>query len=391
MNTGPRTPLELLSKMIAFNTVNEHISNVPFPEREMLQYLEDLAIEWGFQAQRLPINQYFQGPSYNLLISFNVSPNVPTLLFESHADTVSIEGMTIPPLEAHLIEGKIFGRGVCDTKGSGASMLFALRNYAQQSHQPNNIVLLFVTDEEISKVGTSAFVQKQLSDLGWRPSGVIVGEPTLCKLVVAHNGVIRWSLKTKGVAAHSSQPSNGKSAITSMAKLVLEFEKEYCHKITATHPLTGAAACSINTISGGTGVNIIPSECVIEIDRRTVPGEDSEIVRTEIEVALNSIARADPSIIFEISPPFIDLPLDPTTNQDFADQVSDLLAKIGMPGQQSGVGYGTDASTYSAIGLPTIVLGPGSIDQAHTKDEWLDISELEKAVFIYSHIMQCGL
>ena len=387
MASGPSAVVDLLSKMVSFDTVNEYTSGLDFPEREMLEYLETIAKGWGLETSRLPIPAGALAASYNLLITYEVSKSAPWIVFESHADTVSVDGMTVNPFHGLIKDGLIYGRGTCDTKGSGAGMLWALKEYMQLSSCPNNIAVLFVTDEEATKTGATAFVQRQLEHLSWKPSGVIVGEPTLCQPVVAHNGVIRWKIKTRGVAAHSSNPSNGQSAISAMAKLILEFEKEYCSKISLTHPLTGKAACSVNTISGGTSVNIIPEFCEIEIDRRTLPGENSEQVLKEIQAALDSIALQDPTILIATSTPFIDYSLDPIVNHGFAMQISQILIGMGLSGEQSGAGYGTDASTYSIAGVPAIVIGPGSINQAHTKDEWLEIAELDKSVSVYKQIM----
>jgi acetylornithine deacetylase len=373
--------------MVSFDTVNEYTSGLDFPERAMMEYLETIAKAWGLETSRLSIPASALAASYNLLITYEVSKSAPWIVFESHADTVSVDGMTVNPFHGQVQDGRIYGRGTCDTKGSGAGMLWALKEYMQISSCPNNIAVLFVTDEEATKTGATAFVQMQLGHLNWKPTGVIVGEPTMCQPVVAHNGVIRWKINTKGIAAHSSNPSNGQSAISAMAKLVLQFEKEYCSKISLNHPLTGEAACSVNTISGGSSVNIIPDFCEIEIDRRTLPGENSEQVLKEIKAVLDSIALQDPTIIIGTSAPFIDYQLDPTVNRGFATQISEILIGMGFSGEQSGAGYGTDASTYSIAGIPAIVLGPGSINQAHTKDEWLEIAELDKSVSAYKQIM----
>ena len=374
--------------MVSFDTVNEFTSGVNFPEGAMLEYLEKIAQGWGLKATRLPIVAHTITESYNLLVTHEVSETAPWILFESHADTVSVDGMTVDPFNGQIKDGLIYGRGACDTKGSGAAMLWALKDYMQLPSCPNNIAVLFVTDEEATKTGAKAFVQTQLEHLDWNPTGVIVGEPTLCQLVVAHNGVIRWKVNTQGIAAHSSNPSNGQSAISTMAKLVLEFEKEYCSKLSLIDPFTGQAACSINTISGGSSVNIIPEFCEIEIDRRTLPGENSELVLKEIETVLESIALRDPTIRIGTSTPFVDYQLDPTVNREFANQISEILVGMGLSGEQSGAGYGTDASTYSIAGIPAIVIGPGSITQAHTKDEWLEIAELDKSVLVYLQIMR---
>jgi acetylornithine deacetylase len=374
--------------MVSFDTVNEFTSGVNFPEGAMLEYLEKIAQGWGLKATRLPIVAHTITESYNLLVTHEVSETAPWILFESHADTVSVDGMTVDPFSVQIKDGLIYGRGACDTKGSGAAMLWALKDYMQLPSCPNNIAVLFVTDEEATKTGAKAFVQTQLEHLDWNPTGVIVGEPTLCQLVVAHNGVIRWKVNTQGIAAHSSNPLNGQSAISTMAKLVLEFEKEYCSKLSLIDPFTGQAACSINTISGGSSVNIIPEFCEIEIDRRTLPGENSELVLKEIETVLESIALRDPTIRIGTSTPFVDYQLDPTVNREFANQISEILVGMGLSGEQSGAGYGTDASTYSIAGIPAIVIGPGSITQAHTKDEWLEIAELDKSVLVYLQIMR---
>lgn len=388
MPSAPESALDLLSMMISFDTVNEFTSGVNFPEGIMLEYLEKIAEEWGLKTNRLPIVSDTLSESYNLLITHGVSQTAPWIVFESHADTVSVDGMTVDPFNGQIKDGLIYGRGACDTKGSGAAMLWALKDYMQLPTCPNNIAVLFVTDEEATKTGATAFVQRQLQQLDWNPTGVIVGEPTLNQPVVAHNGVIRWKVKTQGIAAHSSNPSNGQSAISAMAKLVLEFEKEYCSQLSLENPLTGQAACSINTITGGSSVNIIPEFCEIEIDRRTLPGENSEQVLKEIEAVLESIALRDPTIRIGTSTPFVDYQLDPTVNREFAEQISEILIDMGLSGEQSGAGYGTDASTYSIAGIPTIVIGPGSINQAHTKDEWLEIAELDKSVLVYLQIMR---
>ncbi|CAB4605319.1 MAG: M20/M25/M40 family metallo-hydrolase [Actinobacteria bacterium] len=386
----PNSVLDLLIEMISFDTVNEQISERHFPEKKMMEQIESYALQWGFQVSRLPIANTSANSAFNLLITYEAYKDAPWLLFESHADTVDVKNMTVNPFIAEVIDGKLYGRGACDTKGSGASMLWALQKYSQGVDKPNNIALLFVTDEEISKTGANSFVGAQLPQLPWKPVGVIVGEPTMCKVIVAHNGVLRWKIRTKGVAAHSSNPANGRSAISAMAKLILEFERIYCAETHAIHPLTGRSACSVNTINGGSAVNIIPSNCEIEIDRRILPGEDPLDVRKSIQAVLDSICLADSSIEVETSEPFIDFPLDPLSNVEFAAQISKSLDSLGFADELLGVAYGTDASTYSFAGLSAVVIGPGSIDQAHTKDEWIELQELDKAVVIYEQFMKAN-
>src|SRR5690606_18481237 len=131
------------------------------------------------------------------------------------------------------------GRGSCDTKGTGAAMLWALREYARGGDQAFNIALLFTVDEEMRMTGVQSFIANNLPTLGWDVRGVIVGEPTELRPIVAHNGSVRWRLITRGRAAHSSNPQAGESAISKMVKVVDRLEAEYIANLSASHPLIG--------------------------------------------------------------------------------------------------------------------------------------------------------
>ena len=238
-----------------------------------------------------PVDSPWPELTHNLLVTHEVVPDAPWLMFESHIDTVSIEGMTIEPLAAEVRDGRIWGRGACDTKGTGAAMLWALREYAESGTQGNNVAIVYALDEERLMRGSAALAASQLADFGFRPAGVVVGEPTLHRPVVAHNGLVRWGIRTGGVACHSSDPSRGVSAISTMAAVVQAIEAHYIPQLTAQHPLTGKAQCSINTIHGGSQTNIIPDSCRIELDRRVVPGEDLEQVLPAVEAVLQPLRR----------------------------------------------------------------------------------------------------
>jgi acetylornithine deacetylase len=381
MSTFPSDVITLLQKMVGFDTVNSAISGKPHAEAELASWLEALAQSWGLSTQRLP----FGDGDFNLLITHQASAEKPWLLFESHLDVVSTQGMTIAPFAAATRDGKIWGRGACDTKASGAAMLIALQNYISQSPQPNNIGVLFVCDEEVTKRGALAFANEQLKALPFQPNGVIVGEPTMLEPVAAHNGVARIVIKTHGVAAHSSNPANGRSAITAMTRVIRLLEREYIPSLTATHPLTGKAQSSINVIRAGQQINIIPDYCEIGMDRSIVPGEKTEDVLPQIEKVLAPLKAEHPEDRIEVESGFLDPSLSPRAGA-FTDFVKGVLARFGDVTPR-GVPYGTDASNYDAVGLPAIVLGPGHIAQAHTEDEWVAVEQVEKAVGVYGALM----
>ncbi len=373
----------LLQAMVGFDTINSAISGKPDAERALSVYMEGQAERMGLDTHRLPVT----GDGFNLLVTHQVDRQAPWLLFESHLDTVSVEGMTVDPFQGRILDGRLYGRGACDTKGTGAAMLWALRQYRKRGG-PNNVAIVFTLDEEIGKTGVRTFVASQLPNLDRRPVGVVVGEPTRLRAVVAHNGVVRWRIRTEGVAAHSSNPSRGRSAIRMMMEVNKAIEDRYIPGLTAEHPLTGRAQCSINMIRGGVQINIIPEHCEIHVDRRVVPGEDADQVKPAVELLLDELRACNPDLkVVQEAPDMVDSPLDPAGGEGFGAFVGAVLDGMGLPAELTGVGYGTDASSFSRAGIPAVVLGPGDIAQGHTADEWIDLEQLRKGVEVYLNLM----
>jgi acetylornithine deacetylase len=378
---------ELLQTMIGFETVNYLTSRPTHPERELAIFLEGLAQSWGLKTKRLPVH----GERFNLFISCKSNFHNDWLLFDSHLDTVTTEGMTIPPLDGRCEEGKIFGRGACDTKGSGAAMLWALKNYAQSPVRHFHIGLLFSVDEELGMAGAQAFTRNELVELtaASHVRGIIVGEPTRLRPVTSHGGCVRGKIMTRGRAAHSSDPSQGVSAIYRMAKVIQEFEDHYAKSLSAKHPLTGRAAASINIIHGGSQVNMIPDRCEVEFDRRLVPGESVSDVSLEISEFFAPIFKEfedgdkEGALIEET---FAAPPLNAVKNEDFIHFVLTGLRSLGLDDELTGAPWATNASHFSNL-IPAVVMGPGDIKQAHTKDEWIAVAELNLAVRLYLELM----
>lgn len=383
LGTIPPSCADLLRAMVGFDTVNGHISGRAGAERELSCYLEGQARAMGFETARLPVDD----SGFNLLVTYGGGADRPWVLFESHLDTVSVADMTVEPFAGEVRDGRLYGRGACDTKGSGAAMLWALRCYAECDEHPNNVAIVYTLDEEIGKSGIRSFVAG-LGSVGFRPRGAVVGEPTELRPVVAHNGVVRWAIRTKGVAAHSADPSKGRSAIRMMCGVMGAIESRYIPALTASHPLTGKAQCSINVIRGGTQINIIPESCEIRVDRRVVPGEDVAGVTPALMRLLDEQRREDSELLVDVETLMVDWPLDPAAGQDFIRQVQGALGELGLAPEPCGAGYATDASDFARAGIPAVVLGPGSIGQAHTHDEWLALAQLQRAVDVYLGVMR---
>lgn len=380
----------LLGAMIATDSVNRHISGRPAAESGMVELLERVATQSGLVARRLPV----PGEADDLLVTAPVVVDGPWLLLESHIDTVGVAGMVVPPHVPTEAPGRIHGRGACDAKASGAAMLVALAAHAGTlAHGGSGVngALLFTVDEEIGRAGIRRFIDTHVSALPWRPAVVVCGEPTGLRMVVAHNGLVRVVIRTHGVAAHSSDPSRGRSAISAMLPIVRTLEEQVFPAITAAHPLTGKAVGSVNVIRGGEQVNIIPAACEIHVDRRTVPGESGQVVVGELLAMLDRLRSADPTLDVELTDPVIHDSLDPDTNSEWASIVGATLARLGLDPKGIGVAYGTDASEFGIGGIPAVVLGPGDIAQAHAADEWVGTEQLEQAVMIYRELLRGSL
>ena len=378
---------DLLRALIGMNTVNPCVMGKTVPAPEYIAFLNNWATQEGLVTRDLPIDEH----ACNLLVHAPDPGDAPWILFESHVDTVSVDGMSIDPFSGEIHDGRIWGRGACDTKGTGASMLWALKQHLASGGGPNNVAVLFTTDEEVSKTGIIAFTNHQLPELGWHPAAAVVGEPTELQPVVAHNGLVRWKISTEGLAAHSGTPEKGSSAISMMMRVIDTLESEYIAKLSAEHPLTGKAKCSINIIQGGTQINIIPAHCEISIDRRVVPGEDAAQVMPEVERVLQALRMQAPELQIHVGEALTDLPLDNEGGEAFAAAVARVLEDRDLDATEIGVGWTSEGSDFARAGIPVVVLGPGSIDQAHSADEYLELEQLDLGVEVYQALMNAPL
>ncbi len=386
LTQSPDNVIELLQQMVRIDSVNGAITGRPDAETELAVHLESLADRWGLDTRRLPI----KGACHNLLICCEIDPARPWLLFDSHMDTVSPRGMTIDPFGAEIRGQRLYGRGACDTKGTGAAMLWALRNYAQfqPDRKPNNIALLFTVDEEISMKGIRTFIDEQLAQLPFSPRGVIVGEPTGLRPLVAHNGVMGVKLITTGVAGHSAAPGLGRNAIAMMLPIADMLQNRYIPSLDELkHPLTGGATCAITTIQGGTQVNIIPDRCELAINRRLAPQENPAVARGQLDEMIQAVLDEHPEIVLTTEGYQAVPALDDTTNQSLQPVVAAALKTCELPTAPFGAPFATHAGPLSKAGLAAIVIGPGDPTPAHTKDEYVEIDQIEQGANFYATLM----
>jgi len=383
----PESVIELLRAMVRVDSVNGALTGRAQAESELVDWLAAVAGRWMLDVELLAV----EGQASQLLLTLRVGGDRPWVLFDSHLDTVAVDHMTIEPFGAELRGGRIWGRGTCDTKGTGAAMLWALREYAQITDPPNNVALLLSVDEEVSMTGIQSFIRNDLPRLGWSPALVIVGEPTEHIPVVAHNGCVRWEIQTHGKAAHSSTPWEGHSAINDMVQALTVVQRDYIDALDAEHELTGRAVASVNTIRGGNAPNIIPESCVCEVDRRVVPGEDPDAVLPRVAELLDALKSNNAGLDYTQTLKVAHPPLLPASSAAVLPIVKRALNDNGVRKPAVGAPFATHAGYLSQAGLPTLVLGPGSPYPAHTKDEWVSVDEIELGVKVYGSLMRARL
>ena len=303
----------------------------------------------------------------------------PTILLAGHLDTVGVDGYTYP-FDPIVKEGRIHGRGSCDMKAGLAAYLEVVRQL-QFTGIPlsGDVIVAGVVDEEHAMAGS-----KDFGLYGPQVDYAIVAEPTLLQISTAHKGQILTTITTKGLAAHSSLPEQGRNAVYHMSA-VLDTLQDYAGELSLrkADPICGKPSFSVGVIRGGDNACSVPDLCQIDIDRRTISGETSADILNELHDVMARAKKIVPELDFEIGTPFLDLPpLDTSSDAlvtkamiDACEAISGQVSVTAFPGS-------TDSPNFRC---PTVICGPGDLAQCHSLNEYVTIDQIEEAVRIYVH------
>lgn len=310
-----------------------------------------------------------------------------SLLLNAHLDTVGVEGMTAP-FSAEIRDGKLYGRGSQDMKGSMAAML-ACAKAVIDNRQPlaGDLLVTAVVDEEYVSVGMQALVDRVSAD------AAIVTEPTDLQVCTAHRGFNWYEIRSTGRAAHGSRYEEGVDAIMRMGRFLAQLDQlEQALRQRPAHPLVGVPSLHAALIEGGTEISIYAALCTLRVERRTNPGEAVADVTDELDAICRRLNASDPTHAFSAEllvsrPPFEIAPHRPIVQAVDAA----LAARLGDAGAHQGATFWTDAAILAAAGIDTVLLGPVGYG-LHSAEEWVDLRSLVDlaAVMADTALTFCG-
>jgi len=377
MNEDPL--IHTLADLVRLNSVNPAFEGGQ-PEAGIIGYIRSFFEQRGLETSE---QEVLPGRP-NLIVRLPGRNPRRRLVLEAHVDTVSVKGMTIPPFEPALADGRLYGRGACDNKGGLAAMMHALAWCRQEGLTPPcEVWLAAVVDEEAGFRGVAKLCE------GLSAEAAVVAEPTQLRVVIASKGVVRLRIHTLGRSAHSSQPHLGVNAITMMARLIVALEEDVSRLAAQPHPLLGPATASIGLIRGGVQVNTVPDECSIDIDRRLLPGEAAEEIVADYRRIVAAVKSVTPGFEAMVEPPsLIEEPLDTPFHSLPARLAAQILGELKLDPTPASVPFCSDAGKLDRHGVPSILFGPGSIDQAHAAVEYVDCAQVRLAFDFYRRFIE---
>jgi acetylornithine deacetylase len=294
-----------------------------------------------------------------------------SLMLCGHVDTVGVTGMERPfdPIER---DGRLYGRGAQDMKGGVAAMIGAARVIAESGGLgQGQLVIAAVIDEEHASLGADALVTKFRADAG------VVTEPTDLDIAVAHKGFQWVEIETRGLAAHGSRPVEGRDAIMRMGRVLGRLEAlDRSLQSGRTHSLLGSASLHASTVTGGHEWSSYPDRCVLQVERRTLPGEHDTAALEEAGAILEALRREDPEFDGDASFRFGRQPYEIDPESPLPALLSSAAQGMGHTSRRVGMTFWTDAAILGAAGIPSVLFGPGGAG-LHSVEEYVRLRDVE--------------
>lgn len=308
------------------------------------------------------------------------------LCFNSHMDTVPVgerSQWNHDPFGGEIADGELYGRGSADAKGCAAAMLMAARALENAGIRlRGGLDVAIVSDEE---TGGSMGTQYLLEQGTLTPDAAIIGEITSNRVAIAEKGMLVFILTTHGRTAHASTPWEGVSAIGHMAKLMCAIEETLTKSFQQKrHPLTPPPSFNFGIIEGGVAINVVPDECRLTMDRRTVPGESLDGAEQEIATLIGRLKQDDSTFDADYSVLYRANAFETPADSEFVTSVRRICGLMGLHPDPIGYQQVSDGRFFADRGIPTVLIGPGTAELAHTPDEHVPVAAVIEAVKLYA-------
>ncbi|WP_413742903.1 acetylornithine deacetylase [Sodalis sp. RH15] len=380
------TAIELLSALVAFPTLSRR-SNL-----ELIDFVESYLADYGIGARRVYSED---GSRANLYATIGPADRGGICL-SGHSDVVPADGQpwSSDPFTLLRRGDRLYGRGSADMKGYLACVLAMVPRFIEATRaadaRPVHIAISY--DEEIGCVGVRGLLDELALD-GARPTGCIIGEPTLMRIATAHKGKSAWHCRVRGQAAHSSQNHLGVNAIEYAAELMLFLRsqgRDWRHDCRDNRYDPPWSTVQVGTVRGGSAVNIVPDSCEFDFEIRPLPGTRHHLLAEALGAYAKRLlpemrtVSAAADILLERRAEYPGL-LDDGSLDALKHSCAGALGQEGF----DSLSFGTEAGLFQQAGIPTVVCGPGSINQAHKADEYVDIEQLEQCRRFLGKIVAC--
>jgi acetylornithine deacetylase len=360
--------VQTLTDLVRINSINPSLTPGGAGEAQVASY-----VAGALQSLTLEVRPHEPEPGRVSVVGrLKGQGQGRSLMLNGHIDTVGVEGMP-EPFSAQVREGKLYGRGAFDMKGSVAACMAALKALVEAGVPlKGDVLLAAVADEEYASLGTADIINH------YRVDGAVVAEPTRgMNLCLAHKGFAWLEVETLGRAAHGSRFDEGIDANMRMGRFLAELDKlEQSLRRRPGHPLVGPPSLHAAILDGGTELSAYAAHCTLKIERRTIPGESEAQVVGELQTIIDKLAAADPTFKANVKALFIRQPFEVSAEAAIVRAVERAAQKVwSRTPERIGEAFWADAALLAAAGVETLMIGPIGAG-AHAVEEWVDLQSL---------------
>lgn len=366
--------IQTLQRMVQINSTNPSLGEHNAGESELAAYIAQTLNQLDLEVTVQEVAP--QRP--NVVGVLKGSGDGPSLMYNGHMDTVGVEGMA-EPFSGAIRDGKLYGRGAQDMKASLAAMIGSAKALRDAGITlAGDLVLAFVVDEESMSIGTEGLVKEFVTD------GAIVTEPTDMTLSRAHRGFIWYDVQTAGRAAHGSRYKEGIDANMRMGRFLTQLDKlEQELLARQPHPLAGPPSLHASLIKGGTEISVYAANCLLQVERRTIPGETIASITSDFQAIIDRLAAQDETFLATVTPKFSREPFEIGPDAAIVKIIEQTTAgQLGRLPAHTGQTYWTDAALLAQAGIETALIGPIGAG-LHSAEEWVDV----QSVLDLTHIL----